>query len=224
MDKERQFLELKEYVTQRVETIIENYLNFMGKGWFFVLVGLTDIIDEQRLKDKIDDIDSFLQGGNENVFDKKWFKRILPELADDEKECHIISYPQYVYAKTKLQESFFGEKVVFIKDNLRHLYLLNKDGFWGNAVSDEEVRPDEWPLYQAEQIKLDDEYYCMLMAPSGDSKIEDVFSKELDLKYVDQINESIICGNAYHTYHKQRNNLVHQTRMLHNHVNHNIFY
>ena len=195
MDKVRQFLELKKFVTQRVETIIENYLNFMGKGWFFVLVGLTDIIDEQRLKDKIDDIDSFLLGGNEYVYDKKWFKRILPELADDEKECHIISYPQYVYAKTKLQESFFGEKVVFIKDNLRHLYLLNKDGFWGNAVSDEEVRPDELPLYQAEQIKLDDEYYCMLMAPSGDYKIEDVFSKELDLKYVDQINESIKSGN-----------------------------
>ena len=54
------------------------------------------------------------------------------------------------------------------------------------------MRPDELPLYQAEQIKLDDEYYCMLMAPSGDSKIEDVFSKELDLKYVDQISESII--------------------------------
>jgi len=161
-----------------------------GKGWFFVIAGLNDIIDSEKLKENIDDFNSFEKNGNETVFDKNWFKRILPQLADDEKECHILSYPQYVYASTKLQESFFGEKVVFIRDNLRHLYLLDKDAFFGNLVSDEEVRPDELPLYQAEQIKLDDEYYCMLMAPTGDSKTVDVFSEELDLNYIEQTKYS----------------------------------
>ena len=194
--EEKECQSLREFVTQKVETIIENYLNFLGKGWFFVLVGLTDIIDEHRLEANIDDIDSFFKGGNESVFDKNWFKRVLPQLADDEKDYHIISYPQYVYAKTKLQDSFFGEKVVFIRDNLRHLFLLNKDGFWGDAVSDEEIRPDVLPLYQAEQIKLDDEYYCMLIAPSGDYKTEDVFSEELDLKYVEQTKGSIERGDG----------------------------
>ena len=179
------FSSLKEYVTQKVKNIIDFYL-VQGKGWFFVIAGLNDIIDSEKLKENIDDFNSFEKNGNETVFDKNWFKRILPQLADDEKECHILSYPQYVYASTKLQESFFGEKVVFIRDNLRHLYLLDKDAFFGNLVSDEEVRPDELPLYQAEQIKLDDEYYCMLMAPSGDSKTVDVFSEELDLNYIEQ--------------------------------------
>ena len=180
---------LKEYVTQKVKDIIDFYL-VQGKGWFFVIVGLNDIIDSEKLKENIDDFNSFEKNGNETVFDKNWFKRILPQLADDEKDCHILSYSQYVYASTKLQESFFGEKVVFIRDNLRHLYLLDKDAFFGNLVSDEEVRPDELPLYQAEQIKLDDEYYCMLMAPTGDSKTVDVFSEELDLNYIEQTKYS----------------------------------
>lgn len=180
---------LKEYVTQKVKDIIDFYL-VQGKGWFFVIVGLNDIIDSEKLKENIDDFNSFEKNGNETVFDKNWFKRILPQLADDEKDCHILSYSQYVYASTKLQESFFGEKVVFIRDNLRHLYLLDKDSFWGNLVSDEEVRPDELPLYQAEQIKLDDEYYCMLLAPSSDSKTVDVFSEELDLNYIEQTKYS----------------------------------
>ena len=183
------FSSLKEYVTQKVKNIIDFYL-VQGKGWFFVIAGLNDIIDSEKLKENIDDFNSFEKNGNETVFDKNWFKRILPQLADDEKECHILSYPQYVYASTKLQESFFGEKVVFIRDNLRHLYLLDKDAFFGNLVSDEEVRPDELPLYQAEQIKLDDEYYCMLMAPTGDSKTVDVFSEELDLNYIEQTKYS----------------------------------
>ena len=183
------FSSLKEYVTQKVKNIIDFYL-VQGKGWFFVIAGLNDIIDSEKLKENIDDFNSFEKNGNETVFDKSWFKRILPQLADDEKECHILSYPQYVYASTKLQESFFGEKVVFIRDNLRHLYLLDKDAFFGNLVSDEEVRPDELPLYQAEQIKLDDEYYCMLMAPTGDSKTVDVFSEELDLNYIEQTKYS----------------------------------
>ncbi len=183
------FSSLKEYVTQKVKNIIDFYL-VQGKGWFFVIAGLNDIIDSEKLKENIDDFNSFENNGNETVFDKNWFKRILPQLADDEKECHILSYPQYVYASTKLQESFFGEKVVFIRDNLRHLYLLDKDAFFGNLVSDEEVRPDELPLYQAEQIKLDDEYYCMLMAPTGDSKTVDVFSEELDLNYIEQTKYS----------------------------------
>lgn len=185
MQETMKFSSLKEYVTQKVKNIIDFYL-VQGKGWFFVIAGLNDIIDSEKLKENIDDFNSFEKNGNETVFDKNWFKRILPQLADDEKECHILSYPQYVYASTKLQESFFGEKVVFIRDNLRHLYLLDKDAFFGNLVSDEEVRPDELPLYQAEQIKLDDEYYCMLMAPSGDSKTVDVFSEELDLNYIEQ--------------------------------------
>lgn len=189
MQETMKFSSLKEYVTQKVKNIIDFYL-VQGKGWFFVIAGLNDIIDSEKLKENIDDFNSFEKNGNETVFDKNWFKRILPQLADDEKECHILSYPQYVYALTKLQESFFGEKVVFIRDNLRHLYLLDKDAFFGNLVSDEEVRPDELPLYQAEQIKLDDEYYCMLMAPTGDSKTVDVFSEELDLNYIEQTKYS----------------------------------
>ncbi len=189
MQETMKFSSLKEYVTQKVKNIIDFYL-VQGKGWFFVIAGLNDIIDSEKLKENIDDFNSFENNGNETVFDKNWFKRILPQLADDEKECHILSYPQYVYASTKLQESFFGEKVVFIRDNLRHLYLLDKDAFFGNLVSDEEVRPDELPLYQAEQIKLDDEYYCMLMAPTGDSKTVDVFSEELDLNYIEQTKYS----------------------------------
>ena len=189
MQETMRYSSLKEYVTQKVKDIIDFYL-VQGKGWFFVIAGLNDIIDSEKLKENIDDFNSFEKNGNETVFDKNWFKRILPQLADDEKECHILSYPQYVYASTKLQESFFGEKVVFIRDNLRHLYLLDKDAFFGNLVSDEEVRPDELPLYQAEQIKLDDEYYCMLMAPTGDSKTVDVFSEELDLNYIEQTKYS----------------------------------
>ncbi|MBR0176082.1 MAG: ATP-dependent DNA helicase RecQ [Bacteroidales bacterium] len=189
MQETMRYSSLKEYVTQKVKDIIDFYL-VQGKGWFFVIVGLNDIIDSEKLKENIDDFNSFEKNGNETVFDKNWFKRILPQLADDEKDCHILSYSQYVYASTKLQESFFGEKVVFIRDNLRHLYLLDKDSFLGNLVSDEEVRPDELPLYQAEQIKLDDEYYCMLLAPSGDSKTVDVFSEELDLNYIEQTKYS----------------------------------
>ena len=49
MQETMKFSSLKEYVTQKVKNIIDFYL-VQGKGWFFVIAGLNDIIDSEKLK------------------------------------------------------------------------------------------------------------------------------------------------------------------------------
>ena len=182
MQETMKFSNLEEYVNFRVESIIDSYKE-KGTGWIFVLVGLIDVVDAEGLKYYVDDWDTFLKNGDENTFDKNWFKKIFLQLSNDDKDYHILSYPQYVYFTNKLDESFFGDKIVFVRDNLRHLFLLNRNEVIGNIGSDEEERPKGLPIYQAEQIQLDDEFYFTLLAPHEEQKVEDVFVAEQELEY-----------------------------------------
>lgn len=125
MKEEMKYDSLKEYVNHEVKAIIDSYLE-NGKGWVFVLVGLSDIIDTEGLRPYIDDPDTFLKNGNNTVFDKGWFnKKIFARIVDEERSCHVFSYPQYTYLTSYLNDAYFGEKVVYIRDNLRRLYLMD---------------------------------------------------------------------------------------------------
>ena len=143
MQEEMKFASLKDYVNHRVKSIIDSYLE-KGKGWIFVLVGLTDVIDPDGIKQYIDDLDTFINNGNSTVFDKAWFKRIFSHVVNEEKACQILSYPQYVYLTSYLNESFIDDwlKVVFVRDNIRQLYLMNQAEYIVKGEADEEVRPD----------------------------------------------------------------------------------
>lgn len=174
---------LKDYVNHKVKEIIDNYLD-SGKGWVFVLVGLSDIINMDGLRSYIDDPDTFLKNGNNTVFDKKWFnKKIFSQIIDEERDCHVFSYPQYTYLTSYLNDAYFGEKVVYIRDNLRRLYLMDQAEYVVKGSAEEEERPDSLPLYQAEQICLDEGYYYTLVAPSEGSWTLDVFDEKSQLNY-----------------------------------------
>ena len=182
---------LKDYINHKVKTIIDSYLE-SGKGWVFVLVGLTDIIDIDGLRSYIDDIDTFFKNGNDNVFDKGWFnKKIFVHLVDEEKTCHVFSYPQYVYITSYLNNAYFGDKVVFIRDNLRRLYLMDQAEYIFKKGTEEEERPETLPLYQAEQICLDEGFYYTLVAPSEGAWILDVFEEESQLDYFQNDDDGI---------------------------------
>lgn len=185
MKKEENYFSLKEYVTCRVKSIIDSFLE-REKGWVFVLVGLTDIIDTDGIKQYIDDQDTFLENGNSTAFDKTWFKRIFANLVNEEKTCQILSYPQYAYLTSYFNEAYFDDwlKVVFIRDNIRQLYMMNKAEYIAKGGAEEEARPDALPLYQAEQLCLDEDYYYTLVAPSEGARVVDVFENKLQLDYM----------------------------------------
>lgn len=184
----------KDYVSQKVESIIYRCLAERS-NLIFVIVGLNDIIDIERFKSQIDDFDTFNLLCDESVFDKKWFRRIFLELSDDQKDYHIISYPQYKYIVSNLNDSYFKDKIVFINDNLRRLFLLEKEAYI--EKSDDGKRPDKLPLFEAEQIQLDDKYYFSIIAPSEDYIIEDIFTEKLICtKTTDDCTDGIIDVNS----------------------------
>ncbi len=178
------FNNLKEYVNHKVKSIIDSYLE-SEKGWVFVLVGLSDIIDANSFKHNIDDYDTFLVNGNNAVYNKAWYRRIYEHLDDERVDFHIMSYQQYTYLTSSfLQKNFFGDKIVFLKDNIRQLYLMNLPEYIVTSDAEEEKRPDALPLYQAEQLHLDEGFYYTLVAPSEESAIVGIFEDELPLDYI----------------------------------------
>ena len=183
MKEDMKYNSLKEYVNHKVKEIIDSYLE-SGKGWIFVLVGLSDIIDPEGLRPHIDDPDTFLTNGNNTVFDKGWFnKKVFTQIVDDERVCHVFSYPQFTYITSYLNDTYFGDKVVYIRDNLRRLYYLNQAEYIDKAGAEEE-RPVSLPLYQAEQICLDEGYYYTLVAPAEGTWLLDVFDEGTPLEYL----------------------------------------
>jgi len=147
----------------------------------FVLLGQPELIDKSNLVNNITDVETFHLNGNEDLFDKNWFTNVFTKL-NSEKQFHLLSYPQFSYLINYIDSSFFKERVIIIRDNLRQLFPINKNEYLEES-SDEniETRPEKIPIYQAEQIQIKDYYFYSVKTLNDDFTTINLFEEKTEL-------------------------------------------
>jgi ATP-dependent DNA helicase RecQ len=147
----------------------------------FVLQGQSSLLITEAVKELLADPDTFLLEKDDSVFNQVWFAKVFPELLKP-KEYHLLSYAQFSYLIQYLDPSFFAERLVILRDNLRQLYpIAAEDYLEKEDREDIGLRPENLPVYQAEQVCIDGKYYYSVKTPSVDFKTHDLFTESKEL-------------------------------------------
>lgn len=147
----------------------------------FVILGQTELIDESNMHGNIIDVETFQINGNEELFDKRWFATVFAKL-NSEKQFHVLSYAQFSYLTYYIDSSFFKDRVVIIRDNLRQLFPINKSEYLEESSNENiETRPESIPIYQAEQFQISDYYFYSVKTLNDDFACINLFDEETEL-------------------------------------------
>ncbi len=149
----------------RYTTIFDEIVNNRVKvkvDTIFVLVGITPYVAFDRYAEHITDIDTFDKEGNTTMFTKDWFGMVFPKLLASQ-NYQILSHQQFAYINEYLTGDFFGDRIFMVYDNFRSLFPLKQENYieGGSRYANNE-RPDELPIYQAEQLKINENYFYIL--------------------------------------------------------------
>lgn len=221
---------IQDKLTLRLENIIKLKCKNINNP-IFIVSGLTDYVDLFKYEDHLADVSTFDEDGNSDYFDKEWFFKIFTKIAKAT-DYIIITHQQYSYIIENINSEYFLERSILIYDNLRSLYPMFEDEYLEKVSDDRlELRPDDMPVYQAEQLKIGDKYYYSLRSidevkekipffineknilpaniESTNSMVVDISSDPFALDFF--INECIekktfSCKYIIKTYAKQPNN------------------
>jgi len=192
-------LSFKNYITGKVKSIIADRYT-QKPNLIFVFMGISDLVDIEIFKQNITDRDTFLLEADSTFFGKEWFTKIFTEL-NNPQTYHIISYAQYNYLIHYIDADFFKDRTIIISDNLRRLYPIEQENFIEQSIEENiEERPANLPIYQIEQIRLNNKFYFSAKSPSEDLIIEDIFVELMELKhsqkaYADNVID--VCSDRY---------------------------
>ena len=148
----------------------------------FVLLGQSSLLKTEGIENLIADRETFNLEKGEQIFNKEWFSKIFTTLQQS-KEYHLLSFAQFSYLIHYIDPSFFTERIVILKDNLRQLFPIEKQDYLEkNEKENIELRPESLPIYQAEQIVINKKYYYSVKIPINSFKTFDIFtdSKEFN--------------------------------------------
>lgn len=152
---------IQDKLTLRLENIIKLKCKNINNP-IFIVSGLTDYVDLFKYEDHLADVSTFDEDGNSDYFDKEWFFKIFTKIAKAT-DYIIITHQQYSYIIENINSEYFLERSILIYDNLRSLYPMFEDEYLEKVSDDRlELRPDDMPVYQAEQLKIGDKYYYSL--------------------------------------------------------------
>ena len=158
----------------------------------FVILGQIEILRNDWLGSKLSDPTSFHLNGNHDLFNKEWFSNIFLKLNSNQ-DLHVVSYAQFSYILNYIDESFFKDRIIIIKDNSRLLFPLESEKFIENIqVENIEARSENMPIYQAEQYQIDDEFYFSVRLPSEEFQVIEVFNDRMPLKIEAATSNEII--------------------------------
>ena len=159
----------------------------------FVLCGITPYIQIEKFNDHVTDKDTFDKEGNLDLFSAAWFGKIFPKLISAT-TFQILSHQQYASINEYLNEDFFKDRIIVVYDNLRTLYPIAKESYIEKTDdTGAEKRPDEMPVYQAEQIKVGDHYFYSLKHFNDSLKKESFFSIKKELSHTQMTANDDIC-------------------------------
>ncbi len=147
----------------------------------FVLTGITPYISVENYAEHVADLSTFDKDGNETLFGREWFQSVFIKLTTS-RDYQIVSHQQLAYINEYLTEDFFKERILVVYDNLRSLFPLTKDNYIeASGDSSNEERPDELPIYQAEQLKIGENYYYSLKGLGETFEKKPFFTLQKDL-------------------------------------------
>jgi RecQ family ATP-dependent DNA helicase len=177
----------REYYSNKFLAKIDE-LNNQFENKIYVILGQTSLIETEQKKYAFVDLDTFTKESNDSVFSKTWFANIFTTL-NIVRECHIISFAQFSYLINYIDPSFFAERVVILRDNLRQLFPISKDDFLEkNEKENLEFRPENLPIYQTEQLSINGNYYYSAKSiPNLFEKI-DIFTESTELEFSGDTN------------------------------------
>ncbi len=178
--------------TYTFDKIVKKYTETRANS-IFVLCGITSYIQMEKFSDYITDKDTFDKEGNLDLFSSIWFGNIFQKLISST-SFQILSHQQYASINEYLNDDFFKDRIVIIYDNLRTLYPIAEENYIEKVDNTgTERRPDNMPVYQAEQIKVGNYYFYSLRRFSDNLKKEPFFSMKKEF------SSSIIpdSGNIY---------------------------
>jgi len=169
-----------EFYTKKIIEIL-NKQTAIKSNLIFVVLGQTELIDNSSILDKISDVKTFYINGNEVLFNRTWFTSVFTKL-NTENEYHILSYAQFNYLIHYIDSSFFKDRVILIRDNLRQLFPIKKSEYLEES-SDENIekRPESLPIYQAEQLQISDYFFYSVKTLSDDFTYINLFDDEKEL-------------------------------------------
>jgi RecQ family ATP-dependent DNA helicase len=149
----------------------------------FVLQGQASLLYIDSIKKFLADPETFFTEGDELIFNRDWFAKIFTTL-QHEKDFHILSFAQFSYLISYIDPSFFTDRVVIIKDNLRQLFPIDKTQYLEKEDKENiELRPEKLPIYQAEQLTINDKYYYSIKTPINSFESIDLFTNSKDLTF-----------------------------------------
>ncbi|RCW36791.1 DEAD/DEAH box helicase [Marinilabilia salmonicolor] len=148
----------------------------------FIILGQAELISTHNNEKFFADLETFKINGNEKTFTKEWFTKIF-SILNIPKDLHVLSYPQFSYLINYIDPSFFIDRVIILKDNLRQLFPLTQDEYLEKGEEESiEMRPEELPIYQAEQVAINGKYYYSVKTPINSFHSIDVFDEKKELK------------------------------------------
>ncbi len=185
--------------TKYVEKIILTHVD-RKPNTIFVFTGITPYIDMGCFSTNIADNETFDVEGNCDLYSKTWFASIFPKLATAT-TYQIISHQQFAYLNEYLSEDFFKDRVIILYDNLRNLFPMSAENYCEQAdEAHVEDRPDNLPIYHAEQMKIDGKYFYAYRTPSDNLTREPLFRSRKELSLCDAVkngNVIDIVSNHY---------------------------
>ncbi len=148
----------------------------------FVLKGQSNLLIQSKIESEwIVDKQTFNIYGDDSVFDKSWFSATFSSLQQS-KKCHLLSLAQFSYLIYYIDPSFFSERVIILNDNLRQLFPINKSDFLEKEEAENiELRPNRMPIYQAEQIAINNNYYFSINQSIHSFETVDIFTESKEL-------------------------------------------
>ncbi len=180
----------KEFYTSLISKKIEG-IKSEKTNQILVILGQTTLIDLDISSNFYADIETFKLEKDSQIFNKQWFSKVFTSL-NQQKEFHFMSFAQFSYLIHYIDPSFFIDRVVIIKDNLRQIFPIEKHDYLEvDEKENIELRPNELPIYQAEQIIINERYYYSVKTLIDDFRCVDLFEDERDLNF--SSNEGLEC-------------------------------
>lgn len=177
----------------------------------FVVQGQVNLINTDTVNNFLADPETFYLESDELTFNKDWFAKIFTTLQQT-KDFHLLSFAQFSYLINYIDPSFFTDRVVILKDNLRQLFPIDKSQYLEKEGKENiELRPERLPIYQAEQIAINDKYYYSIKTPINSFESIDIFTNSKELTFSsDQTLESIDVSSDPYSLDSFLNNCIEQ--------------
>lgn len=147
----------------------------------FVIQGQSSLIQTDKVANWIVDINTFFLENDDRIFNKTWFTKIFTSLQNLNK-CHLLTLAQFSYLINYIDPDFFSDRVIIIKDNLRQLFPISSSDFLEKEEAENiEFRPQNLPIYQAEQLAINNNYYYSVNPPNYKFDSVDLFVETKEL-------------------------------------------